>query len=692
MPNQNEPANVEKFVDEQIALVEAERQAELDEMAELLNSQPPLELQRMGLALCNLQVTGVKSGLGGQTIVDYEPISGTTTLLPLHKFRVGDTASAAEYSSKNATAKKSKKSGGAASSTATTPMQATPAVVCRLSTTRISLAFKSDPPLDSERWCITRTSNPTTYTRIITSLNSLRRLSPLSSTLLSSIFAISPPSFASPPPSATPQPPVSASLNAPQLEALRACLTADSVALIHGPPGTGKTATLVEVVRALVGRGEKVLVCAASNGGVDNLVARLSPHSLCILRLGHPARLLPTVLPHSLDVVVRTSPEGAVARDARAELDAALGKTGKAKSGAERREAWKEVKVLRKEVSERERKVEREVIGTAKVILTTLSGAASTLLRDSQFDTVIIDEATQATEGECWCAVGKGKRLIMAGDPWQLPPTIKSRPPRGGTSTTLAKSANDSTHPRAPPHTHPLERTLFDRLAETWGDLVVRMLTVQYRMHTDIMEFSSSQFYRSLLTPYLEVASHLLCELPSVARTEDTEVPLVFIDTAGMEMYEREEGKGVGEGKRRAVVGEEGGSKYNEHEMELCLTHVRALVTAGVAPAQVCIISPYAAQVDRTLALTRETWPDLEVGTVDGFQGREKEAVIVSCVRSNERGVVGFLAERRRMNVALTRARRHLCVIGDSETLGRDPFLKAMCEYLGERGDLRGPL
>ncbi|KAJ3337221.1 hypothetical protein HDU93_001411, partial [Gonapodya sp. JEL0774] len=664
---------------------QAERQAEIDNIALLLASYPPLDLQRKGLALCNLQVTGMRSGLGGQTIVDYEPLSGTTTTLPPHKFQVGDIASAEEYSGKTPSAKKGGQKDG--SSAPTQSQKRASGVVYRISETRISLVFKEDPPVDFDKWLITRTANATTYDRIVDALKHLRTRSQDRSTLLEVLFGRYRPEFRStgnlvPPPA----------LNEPQVAALHQALSTDSIALIHGPPGTGKTHTVVEIVKGLVARGERVLVCAGSNIGVDNLVERLSHSHIPIVRLGHPARILPAVLAHALEVRVRTSDEGQIIKDVKEEVDSNLASVSKAKNRSERRSLYANISSLRKELRAREKKVAGDIISGSRVVLATLSGAASNKLAREEFDTVVIDESTQATEGG-----SKYSATSSKSPQFSKQPAKSSAKFTGRSAGNIGESSNgdSSKDPELAvgklTYFHPLERTLFDRMVEVWGDDIVSMLILQYRMHEAIMSFSSSEFYQSRLIAHQSVRSHLLKDLPSVKTTEDTEHPIVFIDTAGMEMYEREEGLSVGDKARKALGSEEGGSKYNEHEIEICVAHVRSLISTGLQPGQICIISPYSAQVERIQAITRESWPNLEVGTVDGFQGREKEAVVVSCVRSNEKGIVGFLAERRRMNVALTRARRHLCVVGDSETLGKDAFLNRMCEYLTEHGDIRGP-
>lgn len=247
-----------------------------------------------------------------------------------------------------------------------------------------------------------------------------------------------------------------------------------------------------------------------------------------------------------------------------------------------------------------------------------------------EFDVVIIDEATQALEPECWIALLKAKKAILAGDHLQLPPTIKTPVKIGKKRKTNKTGLSIDTD---------LSTTLFDRLLEMYGDRVKRMLMVQYRMHQKIMEFSSQELYDGKLVADESVASHLLNDLPDVESSENTDVPLVMIDTSD-----------TGVGHEVTDDDQEEQSKANELEVELAVSHVRALLEDGLQESQIGVITPYAAQVARLKRDIRENWPGIEIGTVDGFQGREKEAILVSLVRSNDIGEVGFLAEKRRLN------------------------------------------
>lgn len=357
------------------------------------------------------------------------------------------------------------------------------------------------------------------------------------------------------------------------------------------------------------------------------MVERLSKHRVKIVRLGHPARILPNVVEHSLDIITRTCDSGQIVADIRREMDDTLAAISKSKHRTERRGLYAQLKDLRKDYRVRERKVVGEVIHGSEVVLSTLNGCGARNLMNEEFDVVIIDEATQALEAECWIALRKGKKAILAGDHLQLPPTVKSRSSISSVSVipkTLTKATS-------------LSITLFDRLLAMYGNHIKRMLKVQYRMHHKIMEFPSQELYEGELVADSSVAERLLTDLDSVKETDDTISPVVFIDTAGAGLLE-------------AQVDEDEESKLNEGEVEKVVEHVESLIDARVIEGDIGVITPYSAQVSKLNQAMKERWPGLEIGTVDGFQGREKEAIIVSLVRSNDDLQVGFLAEKRRLN------------------------------------------
>ncbi|ETE62194.1 DNA-binding protein SMUBP-2, partial [Ophiophagus hannah] len=275
------------------------------------------------------------------------------------------------------------------------------------------------------------------------------------------------------------------------------------------------------------------------------------------------------------------------------------------------------------------------------------------LLPENHFDLVVIDECSQALEASCWIPLLKVRKCILAGDHKQLPPIIISH-----------KAAAQG-----------LSLSLMERLIQKCGDRVVKMLTVQYRMHQTIMQWASTEMYDGHLSAHCSVAQHLLKDLPGVAPTEETSIPLLLIDTAGCGLFELEV--------------EEEQSRGNPGEVQLASLHIEALMEAGVKAKDVAVIAPYNLQVDMLRKHLYQKYPQLEIKSVDGFQGREKEAVVFSFVRSNRKGEVGFLAEDRRINVAITRARRHVAVICDSRTISNHSFLKRLVEYMNTHGEVR---
>jgi superfamily I DNA and/or RNA helicase len=451
------------------------------------------------------------------------------------------------------------------------------------------------------------------------------------------------------------EPPLNPFLNAPQREAVAFALAARDVAILHGPPGTGKTTTVVELIRRAVARGQKVLACAPSNLAVDNLLERLVKLGENAVRLGHPARVLPELREHTLDLMVDAHADMKVARRLVKEAHQIRDKAdrftrAKPLPGA-KREMRQESRALLADALRLEQQVVTSILDHATVLCATLTGLDSGILDDRTFDLAVIDEAGQTTEPACWLPLLRSERVVLAGDPFQLPPTVVS-------TEALKAGFNVS---------------LLERLMATLGESISRRLTIQYRMHEQIGAFSSAEFYEGTLVPDATVAAHLLADLPGVAPNAFTASPLEFVDTAGAGYDEEAE--------------PDGESRLNPQEAQLVARRVRALLDYGLPARDVAVITPYAAQVRHL----RELLPvdELEIDTVDGFQGREKEAVVISLVRSNSRGEIGFLADIRRMNVALTRARRKLMVIGDSATLGGHPFYAELLQHFEAQGAYR---
>lgn len=375
-----------------------------------------------------------------------------------------------------------------------------------------------------------------------------------------------------------------------------------------------------------------------------------------MVRLGHPARLLPGVLDHSLDVLSQSSDAASIVKDIRDEMDRKQASVRKTKSGKERKEIWSELRDLRKEFRQRENRVVAELLGGSKVVLATLHGSGGNLIKDENFDVVIIDEASQALEAQCWIPVMgvKGvQKLVLAGDHLQLPPTIKSSNMKHGAGAAVAqglikKMEGLEVDGKKSEDDVKLETTMFDRLLKLYGDSIKRMLTTQYRMHEDINAFPSAALYNNELVSAEAVKTRLLTDLPyEVEETDDTSVPLVYYDTQGGDFPEQiEDDEGGAKGKSALLAD----SKINENEAALVRVHVSKLVAAGVREEDIAVITPYNGQLGVARDQMKEKFPNVEMGSVDGFQGREKEAVVVSLVRSNAEHEVGFLAEKRRLN------------------------------------------
>lgn len=515
-------------------------------------------------------------------------------------------------------------------------------------------------------------------------------------------------------------------LNLSQQYAVKHALSSCPITLVFGPPGTGKTHTLVSIVAALYARGDRVIIAAASNLAIDNIAERLVNLKLPITRLGHPARVLDSLSRSTLEYQLNTSDESEIIRDLKKEINENLVKLsaqGKEKlRGKARASVYQDVQALRKDYRQRERGHTKNIIKSARIVCATAHGSGSRQLENETFDVVIVDESTQAFEAACWIPISKAKRkLVLAGDPLQLPPTVKSMKSyslqpkeKKDDSKVAAKKVKDKTvkaeaepvkSPADPestdsddgatnveksslkaPRRRPLmkrprslETTMFYRLLKHYPDISC-LLNEQYRMNELIMKFPSEELYESKLKAADSVAHHLLKDLPNVTGAEIDGIadPVLLIDTAGSFMFDRDADEG-GEG-----------SLMNENEAELVVQRVNALIEAGVLPTQIMIISPYAAQVSLLNSLLKPQYPSLAIGSIDSCQGRENEAVIISLCRSNERGVVGFLGEKRRLNVAMTRAKRHLTIIGDSDTISKGgPFLKNWMNWLEDHAEVR---
>lgn len=443
------------------------------------------------------------------------------------------------------------------------------------------------------------------------------------------------------------------SLNPPQLAAIEFALSAKDVAIIHGPPGTGKTTTLVELIRRLVARGDTVLACAPSNHAVDNLLEKLLAAGELPVRLGHPARVAPELRSRAIDILAEKHPDARQARKVAKEAFSLFREADKwsrdKPQPGEKAALRREARSMLAESRRLEALAIERVLDEARIVCATLTGLDSQLLGKRRFNVVVIDEACQSTEPANWLPLLRADKIILAGDHCQLPPTVLS--------TEAAEEG--------------LAVSLMERLVGQLGSDVARLLTVQHRMHTAIMGFSNAEFYENELIAHASVAEHRLCDLSDVRSEPMTETPVQFIDTAGASYDEELE--------------EDTGSRRNVQEAGLAARQVRKLLDAGVQPSQIGMITPYRAQVRQLRELLADV-AGLEIDSVDGFQGREKGAIVVSLVRSNPEGEIGFLSDVRRTNVAMTRARRKLVVIGDSATLANHPFYQRMLTYFESIG------
>ena len=435
-------------------------------------------------------------------------------------------------------------------------------------------------------------------------------------------------------------------LNDSQKAAVTFACSARDIAVIHGPPGTGKTRTLVELIRQAVIRGQKVLVCAPSNLGVDNVFERLLDRGTKAVRIGHIARVLPRLREQCLTTLVPKHRDMRQVKKLRSEandLFRKLDKPSRSLHRTVRQEMRDEAKGLRADARDLEAGIAEAIMDEAEVVCATNTGINSDLLGSRRFDLVVIDEACQCSEPSCWIPLLRAGRLVLAGDHCQLPPTVISH-----------EAAREG-----------FAKSLQERLVELYGEKITRPLLVQYRMHEDIMRYSSNQFYDGKLQADESVSLHLLRDLPNVREDELTSNAVRFIDTAGSGHEEVRETSGS--------------STANPDEAALAARKAQDLIDLGVAPQDIAIITPYTAQV--RLLEERSVHDAVEIGSIDSFQGREKEAVVISLVRSNEAGEIGFLGDTRRMNVALTRARRKLIIIGNSSTIGPHSFYLGLLDH-----------
>lgn len=445
---------------------------------------------------------------------------------------------------------------------------------------------------------------------------------------------------------------VDTQLNNSQQSAVQHIVAAKDLAIVHGPPGTGKTTTIVRGILEVLEKEKQVLVCAPSNAAVDLLVEKLTVAGQNVVRLGHPARVTEDALQQTIDVRITNHPSYAdlkKAKQKREEFRKLAFKYKRNYGYAEKNQRkllLREASALQAEAEMLEHYIIDDIMGKAQVVATTLVGASSPYLSKKRFSTLFIDEAAQALEPACWIPILRADRVVFAGDHCQLPPTIKS-----------FEAAKEG-----------LSKTLFEKVIATKE--IGSLLKVQYRMNRQIMGFSNQQFYKGALVADKNVENHQLTP---------EEAPLEFIDTAGC---------GYGE-----EINPESLSRYNQEEANFLLNHLESLVeNINISPLEnsfsIGVIAPYKAQI---LLMTEmlPNYPSLKnieelltIDTIDAFQGRERDIIYISLVRSNDKGEIGFLEDVRRINVAMTRARKKLVIVGDSATLGNHPFYSDLIDYV----------
>ena len=436
-------------------------------------------------------------------------------------------------------------------------------------------------------------------------------------------------------------------LNSTQESAVNKVLRAKDVAIVHGPPGTGKTTTLVEAIYETLHRENQVLVCAQSNMAVDWISEKLVDRGVSVLRIGNPSRVNDKMLSFTYERRFESHPDYPQLWSIRKAIRELYTRSRK---GNDRESIRQKINSLKDRATELEIRINESLFSEARVIACTLVGSANRLLTGQKFGTVFIDEAAQALEAACWISLRKADRVVLAGDHCQLPPTVKNPEAlRAG-----------------------LGHTLMQAIVKNKPE-VVSLLKVQYRMNDEIMRFSSDWFYGGMLQSAPEVKYRSIL---------DFDTPIEWVNTEGMDCNEE-------------FVGENYG-RINKPEAELSIGQLKEYITKIGRERfleeriDVGLISPYKAQVQYLRQLVRKDAffkpyrSLITINTVDGFQGQERDVILISLVRANEDGQIGFLNDLRRMNVAITRARMKLIILGDASTLTKHAFYKKLYEYISE--------
>ena len=434
-------------------------------------------------------------------------------------------------------------------------------------------------------------------------------------------------------------------LNPTQEEAVNKVMHAKDVAIVHGPPGTGKTTTLVEAIYETLHRENQVLVCAQSNMAVDWISEKLVDRGVPVLRIGNPTRVNDKMLSFTYERRFESHPDYPQLWSIRKAIRDLYSQNRK---GANRENIRQKINSLKDRATELEIRINEALFSEARVIACTLVSSANRVLMGMKFGTLFIDEAAQALEAACWIAIRKADRVVLAGDHCQLPPTIKCiEAMRGG-----------------------LDETLMQKIVRNKPE-AVSLLKIQYRMNDEIMKFSSDWFYHGELNSAPEVKFRSIL---------DFDTPIVWVNTEGQDCNEEFVGESFGRiNKAEAALSIEELKKYINKIGKERLLEER--IDFG-------LISPYKAQVQYLRQLIKKDAffkpfrGLITINTVDGFQGQERDVILISLVRANEDGQIGFLNDLRRMNVAITRARMKLIILGDASTLTKHPFYKKLYEYI----------
>ncbi len=435
-------------------------------------------------------------------------------------------------------------------------------------------------------------------------------------------------------------------LNRTQEDAVNKVLHAKDVAIVHGPPGTGKTTTLVEAIYETLHRENQVLVCAQSNMAVDWISEKLVDRGVSVLRIGNPSRVNDKMLSFTYERRFESHPDYPQLWSIRKAIRELYSQLRKASN---RESVRTKINSLKDRATDLEIRINESLFSEARVIACTLAGSANRVLVGQKYGTVFVDEAAQALEAACWIAIRKADRVILAGDHCQLPPTVK-----------CVEAARQG-----------LGHTLMQAVVKNKPD-AVSLLKVQYRMNDAIMRFSSDWFYGGMLQSAPEVRYRSIL---------DFDTPIEWVNTEGMDCNEEFVGDSYG--------------RINKAEAELSVGQLKNYITKIGRERfleeriDVGLISPYKAQVQFLRQLLKKDSffkpyrSVITVNTVDGFQGQERDVILISLVRANEEGQIGFLNDLRRMNVAITRARMKLIILGDASTLTRHPFYRKLYGYIG---------